>query len=206
MVILPMDFIYTLLAWNESGAWIVKYNCTPCAACLVSNCKGNLHRCGDKICKLDPHYFRNSQLKLNTTRMLSDVTICKKKELFFTYISTEPETPQKSEKVLKWIEAVETAPTLSRLHVLLAMFENCVKWEKSAANARCKICRKKDGDTKLLLCDECNQPFHMYCLRPALSVVPKGEWKCPACAVSVTQVVCRYFEKAFALLFFWLVE
>ena len=106
--------------------------------------------------------------------------------MFLIYISTEPETPQKSEKVLKWIEAVETAPTLSRLHVLLAMFEKCVKWEKSAANARCKICRKKDGDTKLLLCDECNQPFHMYCLRPALSVVPKGEWKCPACAVSVT--------------------
>ncbi|XP_072016155.1 tyrosine-protein kinase BAZ1B-like [Amphiura filiformis] len=98
--------------------------------------------------------------------------------------SSEADTPQISEKVVKWIEAVECVPTLSRLHVLLAVFETCVKWEKSAANARCKICRKKGDDNKLLLCDECNQPFHLFCLRPALMAVPKGEWKCPACAPS----------------------
>ncbi len=96
------------------------------------------------------------------------------------------DTPSVSEKVQKWMEAVEAAPTLSRLHVLLAVFETCVKWEKSAANAKCKICRKKGDDSKLLLCDECNQPFHLFCLRPALTTVPKGEWKCPACAVSNT--------------------
>lgn len=34
-----------------------------------------------------------------------------------------------------WRENVETASTLSRLHVLLGMLDSCIKWEKSAENA-----------------------------------------------------------------------
>ena len=49
---------------------------------------------------------------------------------------------------------------------------------------KCKICRKKGDDSALLLCDECNQAFHMHCLRPALFHIPKGDWLCPACDVS----------------------
>jgi hypothetical protein len=48
---------------------------------------------------------------------------------------------------------------------------------------KCKICRKKGDDSALLLCDECNQAFHMHCLRPALFQIPKGDWLCPACDV-----------------------
>lgn len=36
-------------------------------------------------------------------------------------------------------------------------------------------------DDKLILCDECNKAFHLFCLRPALYAVPDGEWQCPAC-------------------------
>uniref|UniRef100_A0A8C0SCN7 Tyrosine-protein kinase BAZ1B n=1 Tax=Canis lupus familiaris TaxID=9615 RepID=A0A8C0SCN7_CANLF len=36
-------------------------------------------------------------------------------------------------------------------------------------------------DDKLILCDECNKAFHLFCLRPALYEVPDGEWQCPAC-------------------------
>ena len=50
---------------------------------------------------------------------------------------------------------------------------------------KCKICRKKGDEDRLLLCDDCNQAFHMYCLRPALLELPTGDWHCPACAVSV---------------------
>ena len=38
----------------------------------------------------------------------------------------------------------------------------------------------------MLLCDDCNQAFHMFCLRPALLDVPTGDWHCPACAVSTS--------------------
>ena len=49
---------------------------------------------------------------------------------------------------------------------------------------KCKICRKKGDDDRLLLCDDCNQAFHMYCLRPQLIHVPRGDWFCAACVVS----------------------
>jgi hypothetical protein len=37
--------------------------------------------------------------------------------------------------IQQWREAVKSSKTMSRLHVLLGILENCVKWEKSAANA-----------------------------------------------------------------------
>ncbi|XP_064601605.1 tyrosine-protein kinase BAZ1B-like [Liolophura sinensis] len=81
----------------------------------------------------------------------------------------------------KWREGLEQSQTLSRLHVLMGIFDSCIKWEKSAENAKCKICRKKGEDNQSLLCDDCNQAFHLYCLRPALPFIPDGEWFCPAC-------------------------
>lgn len=48
-------------------------------------------------------------------------------------------------------------------------------------NARCRICRRKSDDDNLLLCDGCNQAFHLYCLRPPLRQVPAGDWFCVSC-------------------------
>ena len=45
------------------------------------------------------------------------------------------------------------------------------------------MCRRKGQENNLLLCDDCNNAFHMYCLRPALFEVPCGDWYCPACRV-----------------------
>ncbi|TNN01484.1 hypothetical protein fugu_010866 [Takifugu bimaculatus] len=57
----------------------------------------------------------------------------------------------------------------------------------SAENARCKVCRKKGDDEKLILCDECNKAFHLFCLRPALYRIPVGEWRCLACQPTVAR-------------------
>lgn len=97
--------------------------------------------------------------------------------------------------ISKWREAVENASTLSRLHVLLGIMDASIKWEKSAENAKCKICRKKGDDSALLLCDECNQAFHMHCLRPALFQIPKGDWLCPACDPNHTRRRARDLPK-----------
>lgn len=105
------------------------------------------------------------------------------------------EKEHKREKAVReWKEAIATCQTMSRLHVLLAILDSCIKWEKSAENAKCKICRKKCDDAKLLLCDECNQAFHMYCLRPAISKLPTGDWFCPACKPRQRQVRPRDLE------------
>ncbi|XP_040902042.1 tyrosine-protein kinase BAZ1B isoform X2 [Toxotes jaculatrix] len=83
--------------------------------------------------------------------------------------------------VEKWKTAIREAQTFSRMHVLLGMLDACIKWDMSAENARCKVCRRKGDDEKLILCDECNKAFHLFCLRPALYRIPAGEWLCPAC-------------------------
>ncbi|XP_055082188.1 tyrosine-protein kinase BAZ1B isoform X2 [Periophthalmus magnuspinnatus] len=87
--------------------------------------------------------------------------------------------------VEKWKTAIRESQTFSRMHVLLGMLDSCIKWDMSAENARCKVCRRKGDDEKLILCDECNKAFHLFCLRPALYRIPVGEWLCPACQPTV---------------------
>ncbi|TRY93838.1 hypothetical protein DNTS_023763 [Danionella cerebrum] len=89
--------------------------------------------------------------------------------------------------VEKWKTAVREAHTFSRMHVLLGMLDACIKWDMSAENARCKVCRRKGEDDKLILCDECNKAFHLLCLRPALYRIPAGEWLCPACQPTIAR-------------------
>uniref|UniRef100_A0AAY4C7W5 Tyrosine-protein kinase BAZ1B n=1 Tax=Denticeps clupeoides TaxID=299321 RepID=A0AAY4C7W5_9TELE len=93
--------------------------------------------------------------------------------------------------VEKWKVAIREAQTFSRMHVLLGMLDACIKWDMSAENARCKVCRKKGEDDKLILCDECNKAFHLFCLRPALYRIPAGEWRCPACLPAVARRFSR---------------
>ncbi|KAM9853295.1 tyrosine-protein kinase BAZ1B isoform 2-T2 [Aulostomus maculatus] len=83
--------------------------------------------------------------------------------------------------VEKWKTAIREAQTFSRMHVLLGMLDACIKWDMSAENARCKVCRRKGDDEKLILCDDCKKGFHLFCLRPVLYRIPAGEWLCPAC-------------------------
>ena len=35
----------------------------------------------------------------------------------------------------------------------------------------------------MLLCDDCDISYHIYCLTPKLDTVPQGGWKCKWCAV-----------------------
>lgn len=45
----------------------------------------------------------------------------------------------------------------------------------------CEICLRGDDGMEMLLCDECNRGYHMYCLDPPLAAVPKSQWFCPPC-------------------------
>lgn len=47
----------------------------------------------------------------------------------------------------KWKTAIREAQTFSRMHVLLGMLDACIKWDMSAENARCKVCRRKGKET-----------------------------------------------------------
>lgn len=45
----------------------------------------------------------------------------------------------------------------------------------------CSVCRKDHSDHLLLICNGCSDTYHTFCLKPPLSVVPEGDWRCPCC-------------------------
>ena len=51
----------------------------------------------------------------------------------------------------------------------------------TADKYHCNVCARGDGEEAMLLCDGCDDAFHIYCLIPPLPDVPKGDWRCPSC-------------------------
>ncbi|ODV77713.1 JmjC-domain-containing protein [Suhomyces tanzawaensis NRRL Y-17324] len=47
----------------------------------------------------------------------------------------------------------------------------------------CLICGKHDHPSKTLLCDNCDNPFHMTCLASPLTAIPTGTWYCDKCLI-----------------------
>ncbi|XP_039600411.1 PHD and RING finger domain-containing protein 1 isoform X2 [Polypterus senegalus] len=48
----------------------------------------------------------------------------------------------------------------------------------------CEVCGRSDREDRLLLCDGCDDGYHMECLNPPLDAVPVEEWFCPECAIN----------------------
>jgi hypothetical protein len=61
-------------------------------------------------------------------------------------------------------------------------------WGVSREQDRCQICSSVDDPLdSLLLCDQCDTPWHMECLKPPLITIPDGDWFCPDCVGRVSQ-------------------
>lgn len=54
---------------------------------------------------------------------------------------------------------------------------------QGAEEQMCEICLRGDNGTSMLLCDDCNRGYHMFCLDPPLTTIPKSQWFCPPCLV-----------------------
>ena len=50
----------------------------------------------------------------------------------------------------------------------------------------CEGCGTKSDEANIVLCDECDISYHIYCTNPPLDCVPAGAWKCKWCSV------CQY--------------
>lgn len=50
----------------------------------------------------------------------------------------------------------------------------------------CLVCGSGSAEDRLLLCDGCDDSYHIFCLIPPLHEVPKGDWRCPKCLAQVS--------------------
>jgi hypothetical protein len=84
-----------------------------------------------------------------------------------------------------WMNDCRTCKTYSRLYVLMMILENSIAWNKSALGLKCKICRRKNKDESIVVCDQCCQGYHHDCLRGYTNNHVKTSlnqlWFCPAC-------------------------
>ncbi|XP_009617084.1 histone-lysine N-methyltransferase ATXR6-like [Nicotiana tomentosiformis] len=55
------------------------------------------------------------------------------------------------------------------------------KADEDYSDSCCEKCGSGDNADKLLLCDNCDMGFHLFCLNPLLPSVPQGSWFCPSC-------------------------
>lgn len=55
--------------------------------------------------------------------------------------------------------------------------------DPSAPDEPCEVCRSHDDPEKTLICDQCGEGYHIYCLTPPLAQVPPDDvdWYCPNC-------------------------
>ncbi|CAK7345728.1 unnamed protein product [Dovyalis caffra] len=51
----------------------------------------------------------------------------------------------------------------------------------SSSSWSCKKCFRKESPVKMLICDNCEDPFHVSCCNPRVKRIPNGEWLCCSC-------------------------
>ncbi|XP_011568402.3 E3 ubiquitin-protein ligase UHRF1 [Plutella xylostella] len=88
----------------------------------------------------------------------------------------ETPLPDRSEEYRKMM----VTPTERKTYPL-----NCLKCrdneEVPCKECGCYLCFGKNEPEKIILCDECNNGYHMHCLSPPLSELPDEDWYCPSC-------------------------
>lgn len=91
------------------------------------------------------------------------------------------EAPSKPSVLDNWRESVGSCTSVAQLFLHLSSLERSIAWDRSVLKAYCRICRRRRDPDRMLLCDGCDRGHHLYCLKPPLEEIPKGDWYCLAC-------------------------
>lgn len=61
---------------------------------------------------------------------------------------------------------------------------------KKCRECGCRVCAGKEDEHNLLLCDECNNAYHLRCLNPPLTSIPEEDyWYCQECKNDENEIV-----------------
>ncbi|XP_077296787.1 ATP-dependent chromatin assembly factor large subunit isoform X2 [Arctopsyche grandis] len=96
-------------------------------------------------------------------------------------LNKDPKPNPTYESLKRWEVSLMESTSYAQINLHLQILENSIEWSRSILNANCRICRRKNDDENMLLCDSCNKGYHMYCLKPKLTKVPQGDWFCDQC-------------------------
>ncbi|XP_051865443.1 bromodomain adjacent to zinc finger domain protein 2A-like isoform X2 [Pristis pectinata] len=80
-----------------------------------------------------------------------------------------------------WRETLLKCTNAAQVFMCIQQLEKSIAWEKSVLKVSCQICRKGNKDDLLLLCDNCEQGCHTFCLKPKIVEIPEEDWFCPIC-------------------------
>ncbi|XP_053747883.1 lysine-specific demethylase 5D isoform X8 [Panthera pardus] len=125
--------------------------------------------------------------------MAKDKTL-RKKDLFLTALDKEgvicPPTVLMKDEPREDGKVMSTLPKEDLNHSLEPCTNLTMRLRRSHNSAQfvetyvCRICSRGDEVDKLLLCDGCDDNYHIFCLMPPLPEIPRGVWRCPKCIMA----------------------